>query len=285
MPYQIIQDIETTLELMDVSTDEFATQLGISRTTLHNWLSKKKAISAKNISNFYEYTFRKGIRLNKIKEQLYKEDFVYENNHLLFHGARTSITGPLQLSYSKRKNDFGPGFYCGESLEQSAMFVATYPTSSLYMFKFDTSNLKCKEFGVNQEWMLMIAYFRDRLGPLSNATMITSMLKELEDIDYIIAPIADNRMFEIIDQFIDGEITDIQCQHCLSATNLGKQYVIKSEKALQQIEILEHCYLSNSEKEYYLQSRQESLEVNRDKVKIARKQYRNQGNYIEDILK
>ena len=32
--------------------------------------------------------------------------------------------------------------------------------------------------------------------------------------------------FEIIDRFIDGEITDVQCQHCLSATNLGKQYVI-----------------------------------------------------------
>ena len=31
--------------------------------------------------------------------------------------------------------------------------------------------------------------------------------------------------FEIIDRFIDGEITDVQCQHCLSATNLGKQYV------------------------------------------------------------
>ena len=91
--------------------------------------------------------------------------------------------------------------------------------------------------------------------------------------------------FEIIDSFIDGEITDIQCQHCLSATNLGKQFVFISEKALKQVEILEHCYLADSEKEHYLQSRQESHELNRDKVKIARKQYRNQGNYIEDILK
>ena len=31
--------------------------------------------------------------------------------------------------------------------------------------------------------------------------------------------------FEIIESFIDGEITDVQCQHCLSATNMGKQYV------------------------------------------------------------
>ena len=107
----------------------------------------------------------------------------------------------------------------------------------------------------------------------------------LKDVDYIVAPIADNRMFEIIDQFIDGEITDIQCQHCLSATNLGNQYVFISEKALNQVEILERCYLANAEKEAYLTARQEGYEMNRDKVKVARRQYRDQGNYIEDILK
>ena len=285
MPFQIIQDIETVMDLTELTTEDFATELGISRTSLHNWLSKQKDISEKNISNFYEYTFRKGIRLNKIKEQFYREEVAHGSNILLFHGAKTNIDGAIQLNYSKRKNDFGPGFYCGESLEQSAMFVATYPSSSLYMLKFDQANLKCKEFGVNRDWMLMIAYFRGRLGEYVNSEIIKSLLSELQNVDYIIAPIADNRMFEIIDQFIDGEITDVQCQHCLSATNLGKQYVFISETALQQVEILEHCYLANSEKEHYLLSRQESLEMNRDKVKIARKQYRNQGNYIEDILK
>lgn len=285
MPFQIIQDIETVIDLTEFSTEKFAKELGISRTSLHNWLTKQKQISEKNISNFCEYTFRKGIRLNKIKEQFYREEIVHGSNVLLFHGAKTNIDGEIQLHYSKRKNDFGPGFYCGESLEQSSMFVATYPSSSLYMLKFDQSNLKCKEFGVNRDWMLMIAYFRNRLGEYASSEIITSLLSELQDVDYIIAPIADNRMFEIIDQFIDGEITDVQCQHCLSATNLGKQYVFISEKSLHQVDILEHCYLAKSEKEHYLLSRQESLEVNRDKVKIARKQYRNQGNYIEDILK
>jgi hypothetical protein len=91
-------------------------------------------------------------------------------------------------------------------------------------------------------------------------------------------------MFEIIDSFIDGEITDVQCQHCLSATNLGMQYVFVSEKALSGITLLERCYLTDLEKEAYLHSRQESFRVNMDKVKLARRQYRNQGNYIEDIL-
>ena len=285
MEFQVIQDIETVIELTELTMEEFAKALGVSRITVNNWISGKKDISEKNISSFYEYTFNKGIRLNKIKEQLYAEEIVDKSEVILFHGAKTVIEGELRLDCSKRKNDFGAGFYCGENLEQSAMFVAAFPSSSLYMLKFNRAGLKGKEFGVNRDWMLMIAYFRERLGEYANSEMIKTLVKEMQGVDYIVAPIADNRMFEIIDQFIDGEITDVQCQHCLSATNLGNQYVFISEKALSQIEILERCYLATAEKEFYLASRQESYEMNRDKVKVARKQYRDKGNYIEDILK
>lgn len=285
MEFRVLQDIETVIELKDLSMDEFAKELGVSRVTVNNWISGKKDISEKNMSAFYEYTFNKGVRLNKIKEQLYTEELMDKSEVLLFHGAKTKIEGELRLDCSKRKNDFGAGFYCGESLEQSAMFVATFPESSLYMLKFNKVNLKGKKFGVSREWMLMIAYFRERLGEFANAEIMKALIEEMQGTDYVIAPIADNRMFEIIDQFIDGEITDVQCQHCLSATNLGNQYVFLTEKALSQIDILERCYLANAEKEAYLASRQESYEMNRDKVKVARKQYRDQGNYIEDILK
>ena len=141
------------------------------------------------------------------------------------------------------------GFYCGESLEQSAMFVATYPDSSLYMLRFDRSGLVGKEFGVSSDWVLLIAYFRKRLREYADSVVIRELVKQVDGVDYIMAPIADNRMFEIIDQFIDGEITDEQCRHCLSATNLGQQYVFLTEKALRQVRLLERCYLTTAEKE------------------------------------
>ena len=108
---------------------------------------------------------------------------------------------------------------------------------------------------------------------------------KLEGVDYIIAPIADNRMFEIIDSFVEGEITDVQCQHCLSATNLGNQYVFVTDRALNQLQIMRHCYLASEEKSYYLTYKHEESRIGNDKVKVARKQYRGQGYYIEDILK
>lgn len=42
--------------------------------------------------------------------------------------------------------------------------------------------------------------------------------------------------------------------------------------------------MAQEEKEYYLNSRKEFVEINRDKVKIARRQYRGKGKYIEEIL-
>lgn len=41
------------------------------------------------------------------------------------------------------------------------------------------------------------------------------LLVRLESADYVIAPIAGNRMFQIIDEFAAGEITDAQCEHAL----------------------------------------------------------------------
>ena len=284
MEFRVIQDMETVIELTELSIDEFAREMGVSRVTISNWLSGKQDISDKNIAAFYEYTFKKGIRLNRIKEQLYEEDITGNSEILLFHGAKTRIEGNLRTDCGRRKNDFGAGFYCGESLEQSAMFVATFSESSLYMLKFDSSNLKYKQFGVDRDWMLMIAYFRERLGEYAKSDVISAILESIQGVDYIVAPIADNKMFEIIDNFIDGEITDVQCKHCLSATNLGNQYVFLTDRAIRQVEILERCYLANAEKEAYLLSRQESYDMNRDKVKVARKQYRDKGSYIEEIL-
>lgn len=282
--FNLWQDVEIVRELLDITMEELARELGVSRMTLNNWKKGKNKIPQTKMEEFYRFAFRNGVRLNKIKEQLYREDYADESHVVLFHGAKTYIDGELDLRRSRENNDFGRGFYCGESLEQSAMFVSNYPESSLYVLNFDKRDLQPKIFRVNQEWMLATAYFRGKLKEYEGSQKIAELLENMKDVDYIIAPIADNRIFEIIDSFIGGEITDVQCQHCLSATNLGNQYVFTSQKALKQVELLELCYLAPEEKNYYIETRRESSEINRDKVKLARKQYRGQGKYIEEIL-
>lgn len=283
MGFRVYEDIEVILTLLDMTIQEFANELGVSYSTVSRWKERGETVSPANLEKIYEYAFKKRIRLNKIKEQLFREECL-EDHALLFHGAKTDISGRISVERSRKNNDFGQGFYCGESLEQSAMFVSNYPRASLYMLDFDKTGMQELRLGVEQDWMLMIAFFRGKLTAYENHPIIQRILNRLNGIDYVVAPIADNRMFQIIDSFIEGEITDVQCRHCLSATNLGNQYVFLTQRAADRIQILRKCYLASVEKEAYISIRSEDAEVSNDKVKIARKQYRGQGKYIEDIL-
>jgi transcriptional regulator with XRE-family HTH domain len=285
MSYRITDDIELIKELLEMTSGEFAEAVGVSPETLARWMSGAQSISRESAEKIYDFAFSEGIRVNKIKEQLFREDAAANGRITLFHGARSRIEGEISIDRSRGTNDFGKGFYCGESLEQSAMFVSGFDESSLYIYEFDKSGLSGTQFFVDRDWMLTIAYFRGRLSGYSDHPAIRKLIGKIEGKDYIIAPIADNRMFEIIDSFIDGEITDVQCRHCLSATDLGNQYVFKTERATEQLFLKRHCYLCEREKKYYLSSRQEESRIGNDKVKAARREYRGQGEYIEDILK
>lgn len=285
LDYKVSNDIEIICELLGITAAELAEQISVSQDTITRWKNERTDISRDNMNKIYNFAFSEGIRLNRIKEQFVKEECRRDNRIILFHGAKNNIEGKISVEKSHGTNDFGNGFYCVESLEQSAMFVSGFNESSLYIYEFDKSGLYGTQFYVDREWMLTIAYFRGRLIDYQDHPKIQKMIKKIEGKDYIIAPIADNRMFEIIDSFIDGEITDVQCQHCLSATNLGNQYVFKTQRAVEQLFFMRHCYLCEKEKKYYLSSKQEESKIGNDKVKIARKQFRGQGEYIEDILK
>ena len=223
--YKIDEDVKLIRELLDLSQQQFAERIAVDATTVARWETRKMEASEDNIDKIYTYALNNNIFINDIKAQLYYEDLSNENKLVLFHGAKNIIDGSIDIDHSKSNNDFGKGFYCGESFEQSSLFVSGFDKSSVYIISFDPRNLSHIEYKVNHEWMLTIAYFRGRLKAYDNHPTIKRLINKLNGMDYLIAPIADNRMFRIIDSFIEGEITDEQCIHCLAATNLGFQYV------------------------------------------------------------
>lgn len=283
MDYSFSDDIKAIREILGLSQDELAEVTGVTQLTISRNENNTTAASLKFMENVYSYAFSKKIRLNKLKEMFYLEK-LESNKKLLFHGSKEKINGDINVNYGRKNNDFGQGFYTGESYEQSVSFISDFKYSSVYFLSFDQSDLKCKRYDVNQEWMLTIAYYRGTIDNYAEHPLIKKLVEQSRDCDYIVAPIADNRMFQIINSFIDGEITDEQCKHCLAATNLGMQYVFVSEKALGQLKILERCYIPGNEREYYKNIRSEDAKLGDDKVKLARRQFRGQGYYIDDIL-
>lgn len=283
MDYNFDKDFKAIRDVLDISQKEFAKVLDTEQKTISNIESKDSYPSKTIVESAFTYAFKKDVKINKLKELLCRDNLSH-NEKLLFHGSKGEIKGDIDVNFGRGNNDFGKGFYTGESYEQAVSFISTYDDPSVYFMSFDYSDLKCKRYSVDREWMMTIAYYRESLEEYENHPLIEKIIKESRDCDYIIAPIADNKMFETINEFIEGNLTDEQCKHCLAATNLGMQYVFLTEKAASRLKIVERCYVCDKEREYYKKIKEDYRKLGNDKVKLAKAQYRGIGKYIDEVL-
>lgn len=283
MDYNFDKDFKAIRDVLDISQKEFAKVLDTEQKTISNIESKDSYPSKTIVESAFTYAFKKDVKINKLKELLCRDNLSH-NEKLLFHGSKGEIKGDIDVNFGRGNNDFGKGFYTGESYEQAVSFISTYDDPSVYFMSFDDSDLKCKKYTVDREWMMTIAYYRESLEEYENHPLIEKIIKESRDCDYIIAPIADNKMFETINEFIEGNLTDEQCKHCLAATNLGMQYVFLTEKAASRLKIVERCYVCDKEREYYKKNKEDYRKLGNDKVKLAKAQYRGIGKYIDEVL-
>ena len=283
MDYNFSSDLKTIRELTALTQEQLADKLGVEKITISRNETQKTNASKILIEKVYDFAFKNNIHLGKLKEMFWKEDLC-KNHKLFYHGSKSGISGKIDVTKGRVNNDFGQGFYTGENYAQALSFVSSFDNSCLYFVDFIEQDLKCKKYEVNQEWMLTFAYYKGTLDKYKDNKDIVNLIERSKDCDYIIAPIADNRMFQIINSFIDGEITAKQCKHCLAATNLGYQYVFKSQKALDHVKLIEKNYICKREKEYYQNIRTNDAKLGNDKVKMARIKYRGKGKYIDEIF-
>lgn len=283
MDYNFDKDFKAIRDVLDISQKEFAKVLDTEQKTISNIESKDSYPSKTIVESAFTYAFKKDVKINKLKELLCRDNLSHDEK-LLFHGSKGEIKGNIDVNFGRGNNDFGQGFYTGESYEQAVSFISTYDDPSVYFMSFDDSDLKCKRYSVDREWMMTIAYYRETLDKYENHPLIKKIIKESRDCDYIIAPIADNKMFETINEFIEGNLTDEQCKQCLAATNLGMQYVFLTEKAASRLKIVERCYVCDKEREHYKKLKEDYRKLGNDKVKLAKAQYRGVEKYIDEVL-
>ena len=283
--FKLKSDIQVIEDILDVSDIQLAKNAGLQLNEITNILTDKSVVASKEqMESIYNYAFNNNLYMNDLKWQMYSDEYTSKDMKVLCHGSRTMINGKLRLDANGDSNDFANGFYCGENVKQAGMFVSSEPDSSLYIVASNIEQLDIKNFFINADWMVAVAYYRDTLGDYINHPMVKDIVESVESHDLIVAPIADNRMFEIIDQFINGELTDKQCSHALSASQLGYQFVFRTQKALDSIEILERCYLCSSEKAYYNRSNERESNTSLNKSILAKKFYSNEGKYISELL-
>ena len=285
MKYSVKGDIEFISVCIPLSYSKLAEALNVARSTITRMVTEEINPSMDFLEKLYSFAYHnqyRSIDVNRLKISFASECL----EKVLFHGAKDDIEGEIDLDHSRTDIDVGKGFYLGENYEQATSYIYANKKSSIYIF--DASRLKeltVKEFDVSLEWMLMVCYYRGQLEEYKDSPIIKKIIKEVESVDVVIAPIADNNMYEIMNGFARGAITDVQASYALSASHLGKQYVLKTKKACQLITPVERLYLCKSEREDVEKRRREASLMSKDESKHAIESYRRQGKYIEEILK
>lgn len=163
MNYNFQKDMKAIREILGMTQEEFAEKIGIEQATISRNELGKNLPSPQLMERVYQFAFDKKIQINQLKKMLWPENLASDHK-LLFHGAKSAIASEIDVTIGRTNNDYGCGFYTGESYDQSISFISNFNKSCVYFLDFNNVDLRCKKYNVDQEWMMTIAYYKNALS-------------------------------------------------------------------------------------------------------------------------
>lgn len=203
----------------------------------------------------------------------------------LYHGSRGGLVGNIQPS-SRIRCDFGQGFYMGNKPEQAKTLVYTDTNPIFYTVNFKLSQIPNDKILIlnDMDWAYFVLYNRGKLENIKNTDFYKSIRNMQANKDVIIGPIADDNMNAVMRQFENGDITDKALLECIRCIDYGTQYVAKTQYACDCIDIQFQEELNPSHYEEYHKYRIDKIHESEEKVKLIKRQFRNEGQYLDEII-
>ena len=270
-----------------MSQTEFAKQLNVTFQAVNRWENGRALPDKLAQSKMFDLCREKQLPvydmiLKKItdKSKAMKLD---SNRVLLYHGSKSGIEGIIEPK-SRKQCDFGKGFYMGTDPGQTLTLICDYEKSKFYIVSVSTENLALIEVPADIDWAMLVAYHRGKMEKIDGTPFYNKYRDMTQDKDLIIGNIANDRMFFVIDNFFVCNVTDMALVNSLSALQLGKQYVVISQKGCDAVRIEAEVELSYLERLFI----KEIAEENRARgISLANdicKTYRREGMYFDEIL-
>ena len=191
---------------------------------------------------------------------------------ILYHGSKDIIEKPI-LGKGKQSNDYGRGFYCTEikdlakewavdidrdgytniySIDNDQLSILNLNDSSYHFLNWLAILLENRQFSINYPLALEAKDY-----------ILNNFSVPYKEYDAIVGYRADDSYFSFAQDFLNGTISYRQLTQAMRLGNLGKQFVLKSEKAFNLIKF--EGAEGVKHEEWY------TLIINRDKM--ARRQY------------
>ncbi len=268
----------------NMSQEQFAGELGTTPLSINRWENGKTIPNRMAQTQIYNFCLERKIDVT----DLIINTKVYPNRNkdklVLYHGSKKGIDGEIK-PISREECDFGKGFYMGTSTLQPLTLICNENKPKFYAVELNMTGLKVLTVDISMDWAMLIAYYRKEMESAKGTPIYEKYANMAKGYDLIIGYIANDRMYTELSRFFNRTLTDVALINCLSALDLGKQYVAISEKACKQIKILQEQPLSPLElallKDMSAERRKEGIAL-AEEIEIK---YRREGKYFDEILR
>ena len=267
----------------NMNQEQFASSLGTTPLSINRWENGKTLPNRMAQTQLYNFCKERSIDVAKliVDTKAYADT---DNKLILYHGSKKGITGDV-APISREECDFGRGFYMGTSTLQPLTLICNEDKPKFYAVELDLTGLNVLTVDVGMDWAMLIAYHRKEMESAQGTAVYEKYAHMADGYDVIIGYIANDRMYTELFRFFNKMLTDVALIHCLSALDLGKQYVAISEKACRQIKILKEEPLSPLElallKDMSAERRKEGVAL-AEEIEVK---YRREGKFFDEILR
>lgn len=274
--------IKTIRHEAKMNQEQFAVTLGTTPLSINRWENGKTIPN--HMAQLQLYNFCKEHSLDAANLILKSKTYNNDNKLILYHGSKRGIEGNI-LPISRQECDFGSGFYMGTNTLQPLSLICNEEKPKFYTLEFDMTNLKILNVEIGIDWAMLIALYRKEMEDIKGTAIYEKYAHMLDNYDVIVSCIADDRMYTELSRFFNKTLTDVALINCLSALDLGIQYVAITKKACEQIKIIKEESLSYLElsllKDFSIKRRKEGISLT-EEIEIK---YRREGKYFDEILK
>lgn len=212
---------------------------------------------------------------------------------IIYHGSKDIIEKP-EFGKGNKKNDYGLGFYCTESVELAKEWACTNNETNGYANQYEIDLSAYKVLDLREEkysilnWMALLLKFRtfDVNTPISAQAreyILENFYVDVEEYDVIIGYRADDSYFSFAKDFINNTISVEQLAEAMRLGELGIQIVLKSKKAFDAVKYI--SYELAECKEYYVKRVSRDKKARETYLRGHRQNLVSDGLFVMDIIR
>ena len=212
----------------------------------------------------------------------------------IYHGSEVVVEKPIyHYEGSNEHNDYGLGFYCTQNLDMAKEWAnRTTRNGFANKYYFDDRGLKILDLTDKTKysvlnWIAILVHNReisdnDRIDFADELKYLERFYINVEEYDVVIGYRADDAYFRFPMMFVKNVLRFTKLEEIYMLGNLGKQYVLISEKAFGRIKFVEAIRAEEIFFERYHRRKDGADNSYRELERIERQ---SEGIRIRDLMK